>query len=161
MRALTIRQPWASLIAFGYKRTETRSWNTKIRGAIAIHAGTATPCRIGQTIEVGPFTVERDRSGLLLRGTQLAWPYRLPLGAVVAVGDLFQTRATTSLEHRPDDLDRALGDHAPGRFAWSITSVSPLRQPLSATGALGFWLWNPPAGFTEMLRYPGVMESAK
>lgn len=39
MKALTIRQPWASLIAHGVKTIETRSWSTKYRGPLAIHAG--------------------------------------------------------------------------------------------------------------------------
>lgn len=39
MKALTLRQPWASLVANGVKTIETRSWATKHRGRIAIHAG--------------------------------------------------------------------------------------------------------------------------
>lgn len=39
MKALTIHQPWAQLIALGVKTIETRSWSTRHRGAIAIHAG--------------------------------------------------------------------------------------------------------------------------
>jgi len=39
MRALTIHQPWASLIAAGLKTIETRAWATKHRGQIVIHAG--------------------------------------------------------------------------------------------------------------------------
>ena len=39
MKAITIKQPWASLIAEGYKEYEFRSWNTKYRGDILIHAG--------------------------------------------------------------------------------------------------------------------------
>jgi len=39
MKALTIRQPWASLVATGVKTIETRSWSTKYRGPLAIHAG--------------------------------------------------------------------------------------------------------------------------
>ncbi|MBP7632493.1 MAG: ASCH domain-containing protein [Acidimicrobiales bacterium] len=46
MKALTIRQPWASLIAAGVKTIETRSWSTKYRGPIAIHAGKATPVNV-------------------------------------------------------------------------------------------------------------------
>jgi activating signal cointegrator 1 len=38
MKALTIHQPWAELIACGKKRIETRSWNTWYRGPLAIHA---------------------------------------------------------------------------------------------------------------------------
>ena len=39
MKALSIRQPWASLIADGYKNIENRSWATNFRGRIYIHAG--------------------------------------------------------------------------------------------------------------------------
>ena len=39
MKALSIRQPWASLIVNGYKPLENRSWNTKFRGEFYIHAG--------------------------------------------------------------------------------------------------------------------------
>ena len=39
MKALTVRQPWASLIISGAKRVENRSWPTRHRGPLAIHAG--------------------------------------------------------------------------------------------------------------------------
>lgn len=38
MKALSIRQPWASLIIFGGKDIENRTWRTKHRGPILIHA---------------------------------------------------------------------------------------------------------------------------
>lgn len=38
MKALTLHQPWASLIALGVKTIETRSWSTRYRGPLAIHA---------------------------------------------------------------------------------------------------------------------------
>jgi ASCH domain len=37
-KALSIRQPWAWLIANGYKDIENRSWNTTYRGEFFIHA---------------------------------------------------------------------------------------------------------------------------
>ena len=39
MKVLTLKQPWASLVANGYKIYEFRSWKTKYRGEILIHAG--------------------------------------------------------------------------------------------------------------------------
>lgn len=42
MKALTIRQPWAHLIAIGQKRVENRPWSTSHRGVIGIHAGLST-----------------------------------------------------------------------------------------------------------------------
>lgn len=39
MKTLTLKQPWASLIANGYKKYEFRTWKTNYRGPILIHAG--------------------------------------------------------------------------------------------------------------------------
>ncbi len=39
MKVITIKQPWATLIAKGYKEFEFRTWYTKYRGDILIHAG--------------------------------------------------------------------------------------------------------------------------
>lgn len=39
MKAITIKQPFASLIIEGYKEYEFRTWRTKFRGDILIHAG--------------------------------------------------------------------------------------------------------------------------
>lgn len=38
MKAISIRQPWAWLIVNGYKDIENRSWRTKYRGQVLIHA---------------------------------------------------------------------------------------------------------------------------
>jgi len=38
MKALSIRQPWARLIINGYKDIENRTWKTKFRGKVLIHA---------------------------------------------------------------------------------------------------------------------------
>ncbi len=43
MKALSIRQPWAWLIVNGYKDIENRSWNTKFRGPVLIHASSRRP----------------------------------------------------------------------------------------------------------------------
>lgn len=39
MKVITIKQPWATLIAKGYKEYEFRTWKTKYRGDVLIHAG--------------------------------------------------------------------------------------------------------------------------
>ena len=39
MKVITIKQPFATLIAEGYKEYEFRTWRTKFRGEILIHAG--------------------------------------------------------------------------------------------------------------------------
>lgn len=45
MKALSIRQPWAWLIVQGYKDIENRSWNTKYRGQVLIHASSRKPTK--------------------------------------------------------------------------------------------------------------------
>ena len=39
MKALTIKEPWATLIIEGYKEYEFRSWKTNYRGKVLIHGG--------------------------------------------------------------------------------------------------------------------------
>lgn len=41
MKAITIKQPWASLIVNGVKDIENRTWQTKFRGLVLVHAGAA------------------------------------------------------------------------------------------------------------------------
>ena len=159
IHALTIQQPYASLFALGAKQMETRSWNTHVRGPVAIHAGKGNAgLRLGQRRWFGPWEVERDRSGLLLRHESRSVCHRLPQGAVVAIGDLFQTRRCDSPEHGPSDDEAALGVHAPGMWAWSITSMSPLgADVVPATGQQGWWRWQVPDDVPARLLYPGVL----
>jgi hypothetical protein len=86
-RALTLWQPWASLVALGFKRIETRGWSTGYRGPLVIHAAARVAGRLGARWTIGEFEVERVPAGYMLRGP-IAWPYLLPLGAVVARVDL-------------------------------------------------------------------------
>lgn len=144
IRALSLTQPWASLIALGAKQMETRSWPTKYRGPVLIHAAKSMPCKVGETLYLGEWSVERDsRTGLLLRGP-ISHPYRLPLSCIVAVAELFQVRSTNSPEHGPDNAERALGDHSRDRYAWSLSSVDNLKsRTIPATGRLGLWRPDP------------------
>lgn len=93
MKALTIRQPWASLIAHGVKTIETRSWSTEYRGPLAIHAGKAKPERSeeGCGVPVGhDWLPVEDFDGSwrlehFARGcTGAPHDIDMPLGAVVA-----------------------------------------------------------------------------
>lgn len=161
MKAITLTQPWATLVALKKKRIETRSWSTQHRGPLAIHAAKGFPpgLRMGQTLRVGGFTVERDKSGLLLRGNHelWPWPYRLPMGAVVATAELVEVHQITEeslgwmdsflriVVHREEWLiepERDFGDYTPGRYAWLLSSIEPLHPPVEAKGALGLWDWD-------------------
>lgn len=43
IRGLSLTQPWATLVAIDAKKVETRSWGTRYRGRVAIHAAKGFP----------------------------------------------------------------------------------------------------------------------
>ncbi|MFL5577327.1 MAG: ASCH domain-containing protein [Gemmatimonadaceae bacterium] len=54
MKALTLTQPWATLVAIGAKTIETRSWPTHYRGEVAIHAAKGFPDWARQIVDGEP-----------------------------------------------------------------------------------------------------------
>lgn len=89
MKALTVRQPHAQLIALGVKTIETRTKPTKFRGPLLIHAGTAQP----KEGAYGAYTAHSDQRRRLYPGeTRRFGLYEaglnrgvdLPLGAIIA-----------------------------------------------------------------------------
>lgn len=83
MKALTIWQPWASLLACGVKKYETRSWATQYRGPIAIHAAKKNV--------VGTMLIPeqiRDEVRKHIEGVIGCEWKDLPVGAVIATAEL-------------------------------------------------------------------------
>ena len=60
MKALSLKQPWAAMVANGTKTVETRSWSTSYRGPLAIHASQPDGCIIATAVltEVRPMVFE-------------------------------------------------------------------------------------------------------
>src|SRR2546430_14210632 len=106
MKALTIRQPWASLVIAGIKDVENRTWATKHRGRLAIHAG-VTP----------------DREGLRRHGHLL--PAGLPYGAVVGTVGLVDCNQRSRSEWAEPD-----------HWHWILESPHRLRRPIRMRGRL-------------------------
>jgi len=136
VRALTLTQPWATLVAIGAKSWETRSWTTGYRGPLAIHASRSLPLRARVLCDTEPFA-----------GALAAAGYRsaaeLPLGACVAVANLSDVRPTSSVLSWPvADLqihEVAFGNYEPGRWMWRLSDVAELKRPIPCKGALGLW----------------------
>jgi hypothetical protein len=139
MKALTIIQPWASLIAAGAKTIETRSWSTRYRGPLAIHAASGRPTS-------AYFDAQRD----LARRHMGVEADQLPSGQVVAVCMLFRCLPIDDpsvrqlLARRPPE--RPLGDYSPNRWAWVLSDIHRLDAPIPATGHQRLWKWTPPDG---------------
>ena len=89
MKVLTLHQPWASLIALGVKAIETRSWSTKYRGPLAIHAGVKKPRNVWAQEPPDVYDpIAMDRYLEIsedVHGTgSFLYEWRGPLGAIVA-----------------------------------------------------------------------------
>lgn len=150
MKALSLTQPWATLVAIGAKQVETRSWRTHYRGWMAIHAAAGFPQSCREQVMEEPF-----RSALVAGGCDVPWGtaklagYLLPRGSVVAVARLVDCRMTGlggQLEaewiRKLSDNERSFGDYSPGRYGWILDDVRPFPEPIPARGALGLWEWN-------------------
>lgn len=155
MKALTLTQPWATLIACGAKRIETRSWGTSYRGPIAIHAAKTLARDVypngdhdfAALCGSEPFATVLIGAGYHADGGSyqplVPAPFALPRGVIVAVATLDRvTRMTAQgiaeLEHRlPEEL--AFGHYEPGRHAWVLRDPQPLKVPISTRGAQGLW----------------------
>jgi hypothetical protein len=136
VKALSVMQPWASLIACGAKRYETRSWATSYRGPLAIHASAGFPRGARARLDDAAFALALARGGYPSAGA-------LPLGRVVAVAVLADCVPTVPLVDGLDSEERAFGDYAPGRWAWRLEGVRALPAPVPARGRLGLWEWRP------------------
>jgi len=138
IKALTLWQPWASLMAAGLKIHETRHWATSYRGLIGIHAGL--------TVDVAgaPYDLTRAAFGHL-------WHEQLPRGAMLAIGRLTACVQAETLAPSLTRADRAAGNYAIGRFAGRIDNIQPLIEPLPMAGRQGLYSWTPPEGLAANL----------
>lgn len=146
MKALTLTQPWATLVAIRAKPVETRSWTTPYRGPLAIHAAKGFPREAIELCFEQPFVSS-------LPAASIALPSELPRGAVIAVCRLAGCFRITDQDRDDYELatgehivlsatDFAFGDFTPGRFGWLLADVQPLPEPIPARGALGLWDWS-------------------
>jgi len=122
MRALTICQPFAHLIATGAKWVENRVWATKYRGPIGIHAGKSQKFMH----EARPAD-HRDSNDMRF-------------GAMVAVAELVACHELRSL---PEDHPVRSHKHTEGPFCFELQRVRRIK-PIPMLGKQSLWNWEPP-----------------
>ena len=146
MRTLSLVQPYTTLVAAGLKTIETRSWPTKHRGPLAIHASKGFPGWAKDLLWEEPFVSALHNAGVPYLGLLAATSPRyevLPLGRVICTVNLVDCYRITA-ENAPPEPERSFGDYTPGRFAWVLADVKPLPQPWpQVKGRLGLWDWIP------------------
>lgn len=149
MKALTLWQPWATLVAMGVKKIETRCWTTKYRGPLAIHsAAKLPPSYLGASSRTDPFrdelaelfAVRRDRDDRggkhvddILRG--------LPCGKVLCIVNLLSVEETPDVREVISDRERIFGNYEDGRYAWHLEMVEVFEPPIAAKGNRMLWNW--------------------
>lgn len=150
--ALTVWEPWASLIVAGAKPYEFRGWYAHpvyIGRRIAIHAG-ARPVRRSEVADLIVRLRGPEAWTTCLR-PELALPIleRLHMAPKAAVLSHVLCTAILGVPVRAhaivsefggaiNDSDRA--EHS--NWAWPLSDIRPLIPPVPARGAQGFWRWN-------------------
>ena len=148
MKTITLTQPWATLVAIGAKRIETRSWQIRYRGPLVIHAAKGAT-----TDDIRLAFVEPFKSVLNAAGYKLFT--QLPRGALVATCQLVSVIPVYKITERgfyqwsgPDgrnyrfeltERERTFGNYSFGRYAWLLDDVQELPLPIPARGAQGLW----------------------
>ena len=119
MRALSIHQPWAWAILQAGKTVENRTWSTKYRGPILVHASKS---RVS-------YDREKTLDWKALFGVDLPPWEELVTGAVVGVVDVVDCVSPTS--------SRAirLNPWTEGPVCWVLANPRPLAQPVPFRGA--------------------------
>jgi activating signal cointegrator 1 len=120
-RALSIKMPWLELILSGKKDIEVRTWTTKYRGPVWLHAGKS---------------VDKSQAS--------RWDFKdLPTGAYLGQSNLadvieFDAKSWESLRSR--HLNE--GDFQPGLYGW-VFKDSKRIKPYPAPGKLGLYKLSP------------------
>jgi len=148
MKAITITQPWATLIAIGAKSIETRSWSTEHRGPLAIHSAKRLGWVGGMKGYRKICASEPFRTMLQARAAEHVRVDRspdeqteappTPMGCVIAFCELVEVVPVTQLKNLSAH-EKAFGDYTPGRFGWILNHVRILPKPIPAKGKLGLW----------------------
>jgi hypothetical protein len=147
MKALTVRQPWASLIVHGVKHIETRSKPTKIRGRIGIIAGKHRPEEyekwgdwqyVPSRFPCEPDVLEHYASGMPGAPDEV----RVTFGALIGTVELYDCvpiswpgRDLIGSDGHDITDQLPYGEFYPGRWAWLLRDPQPLAEPIPMRGA--------------------------
>ena len=124
MKAISLWQPWATLMAVGLKKNETRHWPTSYRGQLIIHA-----------------TKRMESPTILMR--ELLKPYgyqewdEFPRGALVCVVEIIDcVRIDNYLAEYPE---YQFGDYSSNRYVWITNNLITFENPILFKGSQGFF----------------------
>lgn len=166
MKALTIWQPWASLIIAGAKPYEFRGWRAPrsiIGQRIVIHAATrkidkAEACDLHYILlhrtknaEFAQMAAETclipDKAMPILGNSWMPFRPPLPMAAGIGTAVIGEPRLGTEIAEEfgvPRANDSNRDEHA--NWGWPMLDIEPWPEPIPMRGAQGFWNWPTPEG---------------
>ena len=112
-KALSARQPWASLIVCGLKTIEIRSWPTSYRGRLYIHAAKSL-----DDLAMNRFQLEAPPTGVLLGTVEL-------VKVEPFTAEMWEELADRHLDNGP---------FRQGLYAWHLEDARPLPEPIAYRG---------------------------
>lgn len=157
MKAISLWQPWASLIMTGAKTFETRHWATSYRGPLVICAakGGLPKWEERDLIERQGFSncwlfqgalaplIGKPFSLDLKINHNHEWPgvkvEDLPRGVALGIVNLVDCRRTEDLTQGEIATDLPFGNFALGRYAWKLELLGQFVEPVQVKGSQGFF----------------------
>ena len=127
MKVLSIKEPFATLISKGIKKIETRSWKTKYRGEIYIHASIS---KISKDLNT--------RKELMELVNEFDFSYGYIICKCNLVDCIYMTEEYIE-NIKKNHKEYICGHYAVGRYAWVLDNVEILDNPIKAKGKLGIW----------------------
>ena len=122
MKVLTIKQPWATLIVEGYKEYEFRSWKTKYRGKILIHAS---------------LSLEKDANERFSE-YNLNHEYGCIIGEAEITDCILVDGEFNEKLRKINPLVYARSNHTE-TYAWKLENIKKYDKPIYVKGKLGLW----------------------
>lgn len=161
MKALSLWQPWASLMQIGAKTIETRSWYTNYRGPLLICStkGGLSKRDLVWTLNQNKAALKKPLISKFEEITVKNWSGKevlipsLPLGKALCIVDLVDVIPTDEVDFSSDDYNAheyVFGDYSEGRFAWITKNRRPI-EPIPITGRQG--LFNVPEELQSQFKY--------
>jgi hypothetical protein len=137
MKTLSIKQPWSTLIVMGLKNVENRTWKTKYRGKVLIHAPSSIDYTDRQFDWCRPFTIEQyNLVDDMLHHTDTVQSFirRQPLSAIIGEVDIIDI---TQFHDSP------WAEHHPLVYNWILENPVRYDKPiLNVKGKLNIWNYN-------------------
>jgi hypothetical protein len=147
LNAMSLRQPYASLMAIGAKLYETSKWPTGRRGWTAIHAASQMsdkernlalePGFIDALLPAYSLPPEGDIPYIAI--PSLNPKIYLPVGCYLSIGILERAHRTEDIRRKISLEEALFGDYCNGRWAFEFSCMQRLAAPIPGPGALNIY----------------------